>query len=249
MLRLIALLLTLIPAPLWAQDVTVFAAASLKNALEQAAAVWTQDTGTKVVLSFAGSSALARQIDAGAPADLFISANEGWMDHLAAQGLIQTDSRVVLLGNRLVLIGPAGAAPLGPLGPGTDLAARLGTDRLALALTEAVPAGIYAKAALVHLGLWPQVADKTAPTDNVRAALALVALGETPLGVTYASDAVAQPKVSVLATFPADSHPAIHYPAALISDKAQAAAFLDFLQTPRAQAIFADAGFLIPEAE
>jgi molybdate transport system substrate-binding protein len=249
MLRLIALLLTLAPAPLWAQNVTVFAAASLKNALDQAAQDWSAKTGGQVTLSFAGSAALARQIQAGAPADLFISANQGWMDHLAALGLINTDSRVALLSNRLVLIAPADAAPLPTLGPDTDLAARLGPDNIALALTEAVPAGIYAKAALTHLGLWPQIAGKIAQTDNVRAALALVALGEAPLGVTYASDAAVQPKVRVLAEFPADSHPKIVYPAALTSDNSQAADFLSFLQSPRGQAIFAQAGFLPPEAE
>lgn len=248
LLRIVAFLLILLPAPLWARDVTVFAAASLKNALEDVAKAWTDETGHSVTLSFAGSSALARQIDAGAPADIFISANPGWMDHLAAHDLIRTETRVNLLGNRLVLIGPDGSDPLGPLGPGTNLAARLGPDRMAMALVDAVPAGIYSKAALVSLDLWPQVSDKIAQTDNVRAALALVALGEAPLGITYASDAQVQPKVMVLARFPASSHPEILYPAALIADSTspQAAAFLAFLQSEGAWDIFHAAGFSRP---
>ncbi|MGH1356433.1 MAG: molybdate ABC transporter substrate-binding protein [Thalassovita sp.] len=251
MLRHLALLMMLLPAPLWAQDVTVFAAASLKTALEDVASAWTAQTGHTATLSFAGSSALARQIDAGAPADIFISANQGWMDHLAALGVIQTDSRVDLLGNTLVLIGPAGSAPLGALGPETDLTSRIGADRMAMALIQAVPAGIYGKAALTALGLWPQVADKIAQTDNVRAALALVALGEAPLGVTYASDAMAQPRVTVLATFPDTSHPAILYPAAITTESTgpQATEFLTFLQSDTAKDIFRAAGFLIPEDE
>jgi molybdate transport system substrate-binding protein len=251
MLRLFALLSLLIPAPLWAQDVTVFAAASLKNALEEITATWEHQTGYRATLSFAGSSALARQIEAGAPADIFISANQGWMDHLAARGLIQTESRVNLLGNQLVLIAPKGSAAFGPLGPESDLVARLGPDRMAIALTEAVPAGIYGKAALMHLGLWDQVSDRLAQTDNVRAALALVALGETPLGVTYTTDAQAQPKVQVLATFPDTSHPPILFPAALTTDAAdhKTQEFLHFLQSKPARALFLEAGFLIPDPQ
>lgn len=251
LLRTLAFLLVLLPAPLWARDVTVFAAASLKNALEAVAKAWTDETGHSVTMSFAGSSALARQIEAGAPADIFISANPGWMDHLAALGMIRTDTRVDLLSNRLVLIGPAGADPLGPLGPSTDLTTRLGPDRMAMALVQAIPAGIYGKAALVSLGLWPKVEDKIAQTDNVRAALALVALGEAPLGITYASDAQVQPKVTVLARFPASSHPQILYPAALVNDSAalQAAAFLAFLQSENALDIFQVAGFSRPAAD
>ena len=194
---------------------------------------------------------MARQIDAGAPADIFISANPGWMDHLAGRGLVQNATRVALLGNSLVLVAPNKSPPLGELRSGLDLASRLGTDRLAMALINAVPAGIYGKTALISLGLWSQVADKVAQTDNVRTALALVALGEAPLGIVYASDALAQPKVKTLATFPAESHPPILYPAALISDSTapQAAAFLSYLQSEQAQTVFLANGFTIPEAE
>ena len=250
-MRLLLLILLLFPAPSWAREVTVFAAASLKTALEQVAESWTHQTGHSVTLSFAGSSALARQIDAGAPADIFISANPGWMDHLAALGLIRNDSRVDLLGNRLVLIAPSGTPPLASLDAKTDLAARLGDDRLAMALIDAVPAGIYGKAALISLGLWPQVENRVAQTDNVRAALAIVALGEAPLGITYASDALVQPKVTILATFPADSHPPILYPAALTTDSTSgyAAAFLEFLQSEQAQSLFIANGFTKPETQ
>ncbi|MDF1804084.1 molybdate ABC transporter substrate-binding protein [Thalassovita sp.] len=245
------LLLLLLPTPLWAGNVTVFAAASLKTALEQVAADWQDQTGHSATLSFAGSSALARQIEAGAPADIFISANPGWMDHLAAKGLIHNDTRGDLLSNTLVLIGPAGATPLPGISAATDLAGLLGDNRIAMALTEAVPAGIYGKAALETLGLWPSVAESIAQTDNVRAALALVAMGETPMGITYGTDAVAEPRVSVLATFADTSHPPILYPAAIITDSATALSyqFLGYLQSPAAARVFEDAGFIIPEAE
>lgn len=241
-MRLLLALLLMLPQALWAGNVTVFAAASLKTALEQVATQWQAETGHTVTLSFAGSSALARQIEAGAPADIFLSANPGWMDHLAAKGLIRNDSRVDLLGNALVLIGPAGDAPMTL----SDLPARLGNGPLAMALIDAVPAGIYGKEALMSLGLWAAIQDRVAQTDNVRAALALVALGEAPLGITYHSDALAEPRVAVLATFPADSHPPITYPAALTSDSTspQAGAFLAYLQSPEASAILGHAGFV-----
>ncbi|MEZ5675491.1 MAG: molybdate ABC transporter substrate-binding protein [Thalassovita sp.] len=238
-------LLLLLPTQLWAGNVTVFAAASLKNALEQVALDWLTETGNTATLSFAGSSALARQIQAGAPADIFISANPGWMDNLAANGLIRTDTRADLLSNTLVLIGPAGTAPLPGITPATDLAGLLGDDLLAMALVDAVPAGIYGKAALIHLNLWPTVENKVAQADNVRAALALVALKEAPLGITYGSDAVAEPRVTVLKTFPAESHPPILYPAAQTTDSAapDAAAFLTYLRSPAAAQVFERFGF------
>ncbi len=238
-------LLLLLPTQLWAGNVTVFAAASLKNALEQVALDWLTETGNTATLSFAGSSALARQIQAGAPADIFISANPGWMDHLAANGLIRTDTRADLLSNTLVLIGPAGTAPLPGITPATDLAGLLGDDLLAMALVDAVPAGIYGKAALIHLNLWPTVENKVAQADNVRAALALVALKEAPLGITYGSDAVAELRVTVLKTFPAESHPPILYPAAQTTDSAapDAAAFLTYLRSPAAAQVFERFGF------
>lgn len=249
---LVTLLCLLLPTHLWAGNVTVFAAASLKTALDQVADQWETDTGNTVTLSFAGSSALARQIQAGAPADIFISANPGWMDHLAANSLILNETRVDILGNTLVLIGPAGSEPLPALGAQTDLTALLGDDFLAMALVDAVPAGIYGKAALQFLGIWPSVEGRIAQVDNVSAALALVVLGETPLGITYGSDVLAEPRVTVLATFPPESHPPILYPAAITTDSADralAAAFLTYLRGPVAGAIFTSAGFSTLEVE
>lgn len=249
---ILAAFLLLLPGPLWAGSITVFAAASLKTALDQVAQDWQDRTGQSARLTYAGSSALARQIQAGAPADLFVSANPGWMDHLAGLGLIRNDTRADLLGNTLVLIGPAGATPLPGIGPATDLSGMLGAGPLAMGLVQAVPAGIYGKAALESLGLWGGVADRVAQTDNVRAALALVALGEAPLGITYGSDATAEPRVTVLATFPDSSHPAIRYPAAVTTDSADpalAAQFLAYLRSPAAARVFLAAGFtpLAPE--
>ncbi len=228
-----------------AADLTVFAAASLKTALDEIAADWATETGGTLSIVLAGSSALARQIEQGAPADLFISASPEWMDELDTQGLLEPGSRRDLLGNTLVLVahGPD-AAPL-DLVPGAPLAGRLGDGRLAMALVDAVPAGIYGKAALMNLGLWDSVSAKVAQTDNVRAALALVATGEAPLGIVYASDALAEPGVSVAGIFPADSHPPIVYPAAAIAGPraTEALAFLDWLDGPAAQAAFLRQGF------
>ncbi|WP_092864532.1 molybdate ABC transporter substrate-binding protein [Albimonas pacifica] len=229
-----------------AGEVTVFAAASLKNAMDEIAAAFAEETGDEARISLAGSSALARQIQQGAPAEVFVSANSEWMDRLEADGLLAAGARVDLLRNALVLVahGPD-AAPLA-LAPGLDLAGILGEDRLAMALVEAVPAGIYGKAALESLGLWEAVAPRVAQTDNVRAALALVAAGEAPLGVVYATDAAAEPDVSVVATFPEDSHPPIVYPAALLTGAGETAAgFLAFLQGPRARAAFERQGFAV----
>lgn len=234
-----------------AADLTVFAAASLKNALDEVAAGFRAETGAAVTLSYAGSSALARQIEQGAPADLFLSASPDWMDALARQGLIDPASRADLLGNRLVLIAPkpSDGAPPAPfaLRNGADLTGRLGDGRLALALVDAVPAGVYAKAALQSLGLWSAVAPKTAQTDNVRAALALVALGETPLGIVYATDAVAEPRVTVLAPVPAESHPPIRYPVAAVAGRANPLTprFLAYLRGPAARAAFERQGFVV----
>jgi molybdate transport system substrate-binding protein len=224
-------------------EVTVFAASTLKTALDEIATAYSAGTGTAVTLSYAGTPALARQIEQGAPADVFISASVDWMDALAAKGLIQPDSRRDLLGNRLVLIGPTGAAPLVL----EDLAARLGEGRLAMALVDAVPSGQYGKAALESLGLWEAVAPSVVQSENVRAALHLVALGEAALGIVYASDAVAEPRVTVLATFPETSHPRIIFPVALtLTASPEAAAFLDHLASPEAAEVFAANGFLVP---
>ncbi|WP_323785699.1 molybdate ABC transporter substrate-binding protein [Thalassovita sp.] len=246
MKRLVCTLaLMLLPLPGLAGQVSVFAAASLKTALTDVATNWEDQTGHDVTLSFAGSSALARQIEAGAPADVFISANTAWMDHLEQLGLLHQGSRADLLGNQLVLIGPAGAAPLA-LDDG--LVDALDGGHMAMALYQAVPAGIYGKAALEFLGLWSEIAPHVAQADNVRAALALVALGETPLGIVYRTDAQAEPKVSVVATFPQNSHPPITYPVAMLADTRSddAQSFLDYLSTPVAKAIFQRHGFTDP---
>jgi molybdate transport system substrate-binding protein len=236
----------LIPVPAMADDITVFAAASLKTALDQVAADWQATTGDQVTLVYGGSPAMARQIEQGAPADIFIAASTDWMDYVVDAGLMQPGSRRDILGNALVLIGPAGARPVA-LSPDADLAALLGDGKLSMALVDSVPAGQYGKAALVTLGLWDGVAGQVAQAENVRAALALVAQGEAALGVVYASDAVAEPRVTVMATFAADTHPPIVYPAALTVEADPAAlAFLDGLSAPKAQAIFAANGFTLP---
>lgn len=238
----------LIAAPVraGAEDVLVFAAASLKTALDQVADAYEQQTGQGVTVSYAASSVLARQIQQGAPADLFISANVDWMDVLDGDGLIQSPSRVDLLGNGLVLIGAAGVAPA-QIGPGFDLKARLQDGYLAMGLVDAVPAGIYGKAALQGLGLWDGVEDRVAQADNVRAALALVAAGAAPLGIVYRSDAVAETRVGLVGPIPADLHPPIVYPAAITAQAgAGAKGFLDHLQSETAQSEFLRQGFSLP---
>ncbi len=244
MASLLAMILASAPAA--AETVTVFAAASLTTALTQVAEQYEDTEGGEIALSFAGSSALARQIQLGAPADIFISANPDWMDLLQAGDLIDPDSRTDLLGNSLVLIAHEPIDHV-DLNADLDLSALLGPGRLAMALTQAVPAGIYGRAALNTLGLWDQVATQVVETDNVRAALALVALGEAPLGVVYATDARANPEVHVIATFPPDSHPQITYPAALLYGPAgeEAGGFLTFLLGPDARAVFEAEGFTV----
>lgn len=231
-----------------AQEITVFAAASLKDAMEEIVSDFAQDSGSRVSLSLAGSSALARQIQQGAPADVFISANLAWMDTLDAEGLIDPESRFDLAANSLVLVAHDSAAPV-DLTADTDLAGLIGEGKLAMALVDAVPAGIYGKAALETLGLWDSVAPNVAQADNVRAALALVALGEAPYGIVYATDAVAEPGVTVVGTFPADSHPPIIYPAAAVAgrDNPLAAKLLDFLRSAPAQDALARQGFQTPD--
>lgn len=242
MLRLFAFLIALaVAAPAMAQGPVVFAASSLKTALDDVAAVWASRGNPPPVMVYAGSSALARQIDQGAPADMVLTANTGWMEWLSSRELILPGSAVPLLSNTIVLIGPAGAAPLS-LEAGA-IAARLGEERIAMALVDAVPAGQYGKAALAHLGLWQTLAPSVAQTDNVRAALALVARGETPLGIVYRTDALAEPRVDTLATFPADSHPPIEILMALVSNTIRARAFHTFLQSSEARAIFTAQGF------
>ena len=229
------------------RSVLVFAAASLQTALDAAIVPFQKTTGIRVRVSYAASSALARQIENGAPADLFISADLDWMDYLAGKQLIRVDSRVNLLGNRLVLIAPAAQPVTLKIAPGFGLAAALGRDRLALADPAAVPAGKYARAALISLGVWDAVAGKIAAAENVRAALLLVSRREAPLGIVYHTDALIDPGVRIVDTFPASSHPPIVYPAALIPNASAAAAkFLDYLRSDEASAVFAAQGFPPP---
>ncbi|NMM46672.1 molybdate ABC transporter substrate-binding protein [Rhodospirillaceae bacterium KN72] len=233
-------------SPVLADDITVFAAASMKNAMDEVAESWQAETGHTATVSLAGSSALARQIQQGAPADIFISANVGWMDMLQKEGQIDPASRFDLLSNALVLIAYGADAKPVTIESGFDLAGMLGDGRLAMALVDAVPAGKYGKAALEALGIWDAVAPKVAQADNVRAALALVATGEAPLGVVYATDAVAAgDSVTVIGTFPGDSHPPIVYPAARVvaSENPLAGDFLTFLKSEKARAAFERQGF------
>ena len=232
-----------------APQLTVFAAASLKDAMNEADVAWQRRSGQPVRMAYAGSSALARQIERGAPADVFVSADQDWMDWLQQRRLIDARSRHDLLGNTLVLVAPtrSNAQPL-RLSKGTDLRQLLGRNgRIALALTSSVPAGKYAKAAFESLGMWTALQSRTAEADNGRAALLLVSRGEAPLGVVYASDAKADPGVRVLATFPAGTHPKIVYPVARIasSRNPHAAAFVHWLQSADADAIFRKHGFSV----
>ena len=235
-----------------AQDdagLTVFAAASLKEALDEAAAAYRKQTGVPVRVSYAASSALARQIEQGAPADVFFSADLEWMDYLQQRNRLDVATRRSLLGNRLVLIAPrASKAQVDLKRPATLLAA-LGDGRLAVGQTRTVPAGKYAKASLESLSLWNGVRPRLAESESVRAALMLVARGETPLGIVYASDAKAEPGVRVVATFPEDSHPPIVYPVAALrgARAAQAARFVRWLASPAADALFTKRGFAVKD--
>jgi molybdate transport system substrate-binding protein len=232
--------------PAHAADVTVFAAASLTDALNQVGDAYKQDTGKTVVFSFAASSALARQIEASSGADIFISADTDWMDYLDSRGLIAHASRLNLLGNRLVLIAPADSKISLAAEPHFDLAGALGDGRLALADPAAVPAGKYAKAALISLGVWDAIQNKVVPAENVRVALAYVARAEVPLGIVYTTDAKAEPKVRIVSAFPDDAYPRIVYPAALTKDaRPSARTFLAYLSSACAKAIFVKDGFTI----
>lgn len=236
------IIVLLLPCQTMADTVTVFAAASLKSALDPVAQGWRAETGHEVAISYGGTAALAKQILAGAPADIFIAASTAWMDEVDTAGAIRAASRRNLLGNTLVLVGAAGATP----GDLADVPVLLGDGKLAMAFVDAVPAGQYGKAALQGLGLWDRVAAQVVQSENVRVTLAFVARGEAVLGVVYASDAVAEPRVSVVARFPADSYPAIVYPAALTGRAGPAAvAFLDVLEGPAADAVFLDNGFTL----
>jgi molybdate transport system substrate-binding protein len=235
-----------------AADVTVFAAASLKNALDTAVAAYKTKTGKDIAVSYAASSALAKQIEAGAPADIFFSADLDWMDYLARKDLIDPASRVTLLGNTLVLVAPKDSAASLTIAKDFPLAEALGTDgKLAMGTVASVPAGKYGKAALENLGVWAAVEPHVAQADNVRAALAFVAKGEAPFGIVYGTDAHAEPAVKVVATFPEDSHPPIVYPVALTKTgtSADAKAFLGFLLSPEAKPAFEAQGFTLVGAK
>lgn len=236
-----------------ADEIVVFAAASLKTAIDDISAAWTEETGNTAKLSLAGSSTLAKQIQQGAPADVFISANVQWMDVLQDGKLIDPATRRDLLTNRIVLIAHGQSAAAVDIRPGFDLAGLLKDGRLAMALVDSVPAGIYGKAALTSLGVWEAVAPKVAQADNVRAALALVARGEAPYGIVYATDAAASDNVTIVGTFPSNTHPAIIYPGAVMSSsKATDAAksFMAFLASDEAKPLFERQGFTVinPEA-
>jgi molybdate transport system substrate-binding protein len=227
------------------QAILLFAAASLKNALDDIDQTWRRDTGKPVTASYAASSTLAKQIENGAPADLFISADTEWMGYLEQRKLLKPDSRSNLLGNTLVLIAPAKSDVALTIAPGFPLAAALGGGRLAMADPASVPAGKYGKAALEKLGVWSSVASRIAAAENVRAALLLVARGEAPLGIVYATDAAVEPGVRIVAAFPSDTHPPIVYPIALMaaSQNPNAPALLAYLHGAAARAQFQKAGF------
>lgn len=229
------------------RNVVVFAAASLKNALDDINAAWTRETGKKAVISYAASNALAKQIEAGAPADVFFSADVEWMDYAASNKLIRPETRVNLLGNAIVLIAPKEATVQLSIKPGFDLASTLGSGRLAMGNVDAVPAGKYGRAALEKLGAWNGVRNKVAQAESARAALLLVSRGEAPLGIVYRTDAASDPNVRIVADFPDGSHPAIIYPVALtkVSDNPDAPAFLAFLRSRQAKPLFEKQGFSV----
>jgi molybdate transport system substrate-binding protein len=225
----------------------VFAAASLKNALDDIAGQWQRESGKKTVISYAASNTLIKQIEQGAPADIFISADLDWMNYGQQKGLLKLDSRSNLLGNRLVLIAPKDANVSVNIQPGFDLAALLKGGRLAMGNVDAVPAGKYGKAALEKLGAWDGVKDKIAQAENVRAALVLVARGEAPLGIVYQTDAASDPTVKIVGTFPENTHPPIIYPIALTKESTHpdAQVFLNYLRSPTARAAFERQGFTV----
>jgi molybdate transport system substrate-binding protein len=232
--------------PARAAHLTVFAAASLTDAMQNVGERYETKKHRRVVFSFAASSALAKQIENSAGADIFVSADEDWMDYLDSKGLIDDSTRKDLLGNSLVLIAPADTHTAIKITNHFPLRALLHGGRLSMADPDSVPAGRYGRAALIALGVWPSVQDRIASAENVRAALAYVARKETPLGIVYKTDAMAEPKVRIVGRFPDGSHKPIVYPAALIKDATPGAKdFLDYLSSPDAKAIFEGAGFTV----
>jgi len=227
------------------ERLTVFAAASLKNALDAVNSACEASVGEKANVSYAASSALAKQIEEGAPADIFISADLDWMKYLADRNLVKSETEVQLLGNRIVLVAPADSRATTSIAPSFDLAGLIGDGKLAMGDVKAVPAGKYGKAALKSLRVWNSVEGKVAQAENVRAALKLVATGEAALGIVYQSDAKAEPGVKVIGTFPEDTHPPIVYPAAQLaaSTAGRVPAFLECLRSDAAKALFEKQGF------
>ncbi len=240
-------MLGFVPAQAAGGSVTVFAAASLKNALDKINLACETETGGAATISYAASSALAKQIEQGAPADIFFSADRDWLAYLSDKGLTIKDTETRLLGNRIVLIAAADSPVETVIAPGFDLAGLLGGGRLAMANVDAVPAGKYGKAALEHLGAWAAVEGKVAQAENVRAALALVSTGEAPIGIVYQTDAAAAKRVRIIATFPDDSHPPIVYPVARLAGSTGdgADAFMKCLLGKRAGELFEAQGFAV----
>src|SRR5262245_51004862 len=228
-------------------DLVVFAAASLKNALDAINAQWQEETGKKATISYASSPALAKQIEQGAPAQIFISADVDWMDYLAQKNLIKPETRSNLLGNRIVLIAPKDNAHPIEVKPGFDLAKVIGEGRLSMANVDTVPAGKYGKAALEKLGVWTSVSSKLAQAENVRAALLLVSRGEAPAGIVYQTDAASDSSVKIIGTFPEDTHPPIIYPIALTANATHpdATAFLAYIRSDKAKPLFEAQGFTV----
>jgi molybdate transport system substrate-binding protein len=230
-----------------AADVLVFAAASVKDALDAQVASFKTAGGDRVVVSYGGSNALAKQLEAGAPADVFVSADRDWTDYVERKGLLRHGTRVDLLRNKLVLIAPSSNKASLRIAPVFDLKGALGNDKLAMANPDSVPAGKYGKAALESLGVWSGVERQVARAENVRAALVLVSRGEAAYGIVYATDAMADRGVRIVDTFPAASHPPIVYPAAvtMASKSPDAKAFLDYLQSPVARPVWERYGFAV----
>lgn len=241
------LLVALTPLRASAEEVVVFAAASLTNALNEIAGAWNTETGNTATISYAGSSALARQIQEGAPADVFISADVKWIEELSGSGDLVDGSRRDILGNTLVLIAHGDDAEAVTIDENLDLPAMLDGGRLSMALVDSVPAGVYGKAALTSLGLWEKVEPLVAQSDNVRAALSFVAQGEAPLGIVYATDAAVEDNVSVIGTFPAGSHEPIVYPVAITkqSDSPVTQEFVDYLTSDGARETWSRFGFSV----
>jgi len=240
-----ALFVTVASSMATAADVTVFAAASLKEAMDEQARQFEASTGNKVIVSYGASNALAKQIEAAAPADIFISADLDWMDHVGQRNLLAPNSRVNLLRNALVLIAPSSSTATLRIAPGFGLVAALGNEKLAMANPDSVPAGKYGKSALEKLGVWASVEKRVARTENVRAALALVSRREAPFGIVYSTDALSDKGVKIVDAFPPDSYPPIIYPAALLASSKSAAGkpLLDYLRSAAARPIWERYGF------